>query len=601
MRPTAERVSILPEYERRRAAALGEYGRYGARHRALTQGVIGAVALLVWLSFQAWFHPENAWLLLLPLAALAALVPLQLRARARAFRAARLLQLYETGIARVDGSHPQSGHTGDAFAEPRHLYQRDLDILGPNSLFGLLATTRTAVGQRALAALLLEGADGTETRARQVAVQELTPLLDLREQIALLGRSAFDQLPAESFDRWLNQPLSGLPRWVRWALLAITAAIAALVVISYTHRQDIAQPLRNLEAILALQVALTLWLRPRVTAELEAAQRLPGQTNILRDGLSLLQQQQFTSPLLVELQHNATGEEQALKSLASTLLLVEQRAKEWFYLPGLLFAVGTHAAVSLEAWKGDHAQNMRRWIDTWAHFEALLALATYAADHEANTWPAIVEAASARFSAKALAHPLLPRAQAVANDIELDTANRFLLISGSNMAGKSTLLRAIGCNTVLALAGAPVCAQSMTLTPLHTGASLALVDSLAEGKSKFLAEVERLRDLVALAHAHPQNALFLIDEVFSGTNSADRLAAAQAVLRGLIREGAIGALSTHDLALAELAELPELHGQNVHMASPDDADPLGFDYLLKPGVNRTTNALAIVKLLGLAE
>jgi DNA mismatch repair ATPase MutS len=112
--------------------------------------------------------------------------------------------------------------------------------------------------------------------------------------------------------------------------------------------------------------------------------------------------------------------------------------------------------------------------------------------------------------------------------------------------------------------------------------------------------VERLRDLVALAKANPQNALFLIDEIFSGTNSADRRAAAEAVLRGLIREGAIGALSTHDLALAELAEVPELGGRNVHMASPDESDPLGFDYLLKPGVNRTTNALAIVKMLGLA-
>jgi DNA mismatch repair ATPase MutS len=140
----------------------------------------------------------------------------------------------------------------------------------------------------------------------------------------------------------------------------------------------------------------------------------------------------------------------------------------------------------------------------------------------------------------------------------------------------------------------------MRMSALRVGASLALTDSLAEGKSKFLAEVERLRDLLHGARAWPGETLFLIDEIFSGTNSADRRAAAEAVVRGLVVAGAIGALSTHDLALAELADTDELGGRNVHMASPDESDPLGFDYKLKAGVNRTTNALAIVRLLGLS-
>jgi DNA mismatch repair ATPase MutS len=154
---------------------------------------------------------------------------------------------------------------------------------------------------------------------------------------------------------------------------------------------------------------------------------------------------------------------------------------------------------------------------------------------------------------------------------------------------------------VLALAGAPVPAQRLRLSALHIGASLAVRDSLAEGKSKFLAEVERLRALLTVARANLSQGLFLIDEILSGTNSADRHEAAGAVLRGLLKAGAIGALSTHDLALAELAEIAELRGRNVHMASPNDEDPLEFDYRLKPGVNRTTNALAIVRLLGLMD
>jgi DNA mismatch repair ATPase MutS len=241
---------------------------------------------------------------------------------------------------------------------------------------------------------------------------------------------------------------------------------------------------------------------------------------------------------------------------------------------------------------------MRRWLEAWGEFEALLALATYAAEHEENVWPEIVEGA-ALFEAKGMVHPLLWRADAVANDVALGEGVQFLLISGSNMAGKSTLLRAMGANAVLALAGASVPANGLSMSALQIGASLAINDSLAEGKSKFLAEVERLRDLLALARDKPGESLFLIDEVFSGTNSLDRRVAAEAVLRGLLAAGAIGALSTHDLALAELAQIVSLGGRNVHMASPDESDPLGFDYLLKAGVNRTTNGLAIVRLLGL--
>ena len=164
------------------------------------------------------------------------------------------------------------------------------------------------------------------------------------------------------------------------------------------------------------------------------------------------------------------------------------------------------------------------------------------------------------------------------------------------MAGKSTLLRSIGINAVLAYAGAPARAQSLRLTPLTLGASLALTDSLAEGRSKFLAEVERLAAILQLSASEP--VLFLVDEIFSGTNSEDRRAAARSVLEQLLAHAAIGALSTHDLALTDLAT-PANTGLNVHMASPDPEDPLAFDYLLKPGVNTASSALAILRLIGI--
>jgi len=279
---------------------------------------------------------------------------------------------------------------------------------------------------------------------------------------------------------------------------------------------------------------------------------------------------------------------------------VEHRAKEYVYPFGLVVCAGTHAAIGLDRWRRTFEAPMRRWLAAWAEFEGLVALGTYAAEHEENVYPELVEGEAPVLDVEGMVHPLLPRAMAVANDVVLGGDVQFLLISGSNMAGKSTLLRALGANVVLGMAGAPVPVGRMRMSALRVGASLALTDSLAEGKSKFLAEVERLRDLLQMARAWPGQTLFLIDEIFSGTNSADRRAAAEAVVRGLVESGAVGALSTHDLALAELAETEELRGRNVHMASPDESDPLGFDYKLKPGVNRTTNALAIVRLLGLS-
>ena len=240
---------------------------------------------------------------------------------------------------------------------------------------------------------------------------------------------------------------------------------------------------------------------------------------------------------------------------------------------------------------------MTQGIAAWSHFEALNALATFTHDNPTYPFPTLLDVDHpATFEATDLAHPLLP--EAVPNSLALNPETRFLVISGSNMAGKSTLLRAIGTNAVLALAGAPVRSTHLRLTPLALGASITLSDSLAEGRSKFRAEVERLRDLVHLTR-QPTPVLFLIDEILSGTNSVDRQHASDSILRSLIGNRAIGALSTHDLALTAIADDPTLHGENVHMASPDPEDPLAFDYLLKPGPNTSSSAQAILRLLGL--
>jgi DNA mismatch repair ATPase MutS len=320
--------------------------------------------------------------------------------------------------------------------------------------------------------------------------------------------------------------------------------------------------------------------------------------NILRRGLKLLQTQEFESPLLLKLVNRARVDDahKRIRTLEKLTKAFFERDREWFYLFSRNLLIGTQVFWAIEKWRSRNGKAMQNWLSTWGEFEALVALANYAHEHPENTFPRFVCAGSV-LDAEAMGHPLLPDTKCVRNQIALNDETRFYLIGGSNMAGKSTMLRAIGLNAVLAYAGAPVCAKSMQLSRLQICASLAIQDSLVDGKSKFLAEMDRLRLALTLP-LEDGPVLFLIDELLSGTNSNDRRVAGEMILREFIRRGAIGALSTHDLSLTEIATMPDLHGANMHMASPDSSEPLNFDYLLKPGVTRQSNALAIARLAG---
>jgi DNA mismatch repair ATPase MutS len=249
--------------------------------------------------------------------------------------------------------------------------------------------------------------------------------------------------------------------------------------------------------------------------------------------------------------------------------------------------------MAIEHWRIEHRTKLRVWLDAWAEFEALNALAHYAYENPENTFPEF--SSETRFEAEALGHPLLSSASCVRNDLKLNRDCQFYVVSGSNMSGKSTLLRAIGLNAVLAFAGAPVRARVLKLSRFSVCASLPVVDSLMNGKSKFMAEVDRLRQTIEAAAVEP--VLFLIDEILGGTNSRDRRIAAEAVVRTLVNRGAIGAISTHDLALSEIAA-SELRGENVHTGCRNGSNPMDFDYRLKPGVTNEANALLIARMAG---
>ncbi len=590
---------------------------YAERHQHLTEGfartvrlssavrlaLFAAIAALVYTVVAAGRGRYPLRLSAIPLIAAIIFLLWLLRLYAIQDRLARLAALYDRALARVRHMPPPiaaaPNPTGDDLRPTHHLFDRDLSILGPDSLFATLATVRTGLGQRGLADLLLHLSPSVpEILARQQAIQELAPNLDLREHIALLGATNAQQLPATHFDLWLADPPTAFPRYASPVLALLSLLLVAGLFLGAAHTFPWSTVLPNLLLLATLQSAISLHLRRRVLPILEQSKRLQPQLLMLRDGLVLLQHYPAKCQHLQSLQAELPVQTPAhLRSLHSLFSIAEQRTKEYFFVFSLLTAAGTQTAIAVERWRQKHGPEMTRGIAAWSHFEALNALATFTHEHPDYPFPTLLDANHpATFEATDLAHPLLP--EAIPNTITLNPETRFLVISGSNMAGKSTLLRSIGANAVLALAGAPVRAAHLRLTPLALGASITLADSLAEGRSKFRAEVERLRDLVHLTQQSTP-VLFLIDEILSGTNSVDRQHASDSILRSLIRNGALGALSTHDLALTAVAEDPALHGRNTHMASPDPADPLAFDYRLKPGPNTSSSAQAILRLLGL--
>ena len=521
------------------------------------------------------------------------------RTRAKAIQLAHRSGFYERGIERMEDNWRGKGSTGSEFARDKHLYQTDLDILGEGSLFELLATTRTEVGAERLAAFLLDSVSLEEALARQQAVMELRGAAGLREEVALLGKYRFQNCEGKHLREWLSLPALNVPRMVPIFLLFSGAVSLALGLNGCARMLPWGQTLLLMAPWLAAQAGIGLKLMREVRIHLKTLLTLGGDVVVLRQGVGLIEHQQFHSvklrSLVVRLCERKA--EASIRELEHLLTAVERREDFILYGFSLWLAAGTQLVLATERWRAKHQKDFEDWIDAWAEFEALSAIACYAYEHPMDVFPELLHG-QARFEAKDLRHPLLPREGSVGNELALNDARAFYVISGSNMAGKSTFLRAVGLNAVLAAAGSPVCAREARLTVFNLCTSISISDSLAEGKSKFLAEVERLRASIAATEAG-RPALFLIDEILSGTNSRDRRVAAESVIAALVAGGAVGALSTHDLSLTEIAGNPVLRGTNVHMRSESPEEPLAFDYRIKPGILRQTNALAIVKMLGI--
>ena len=354
-------------------------------------------------------------------------------------------------------------------------------------------------------------------------------------------------------------------------------------------------------AAVAVQV-LTRWrARGRV---LEAERAVAGHgpdLEMLAAVLDRFEREPVTSPLLAglhkELVTGGRRPSQVVRRLRVLVDLFDSRRNQFFAPVALLTMWEVHCALAIEAWRARHGRSVDAWLAAVGQLEALCSLAGFAWEHPADVYPEL-DPPGTQFEAWALGHPLIPEVRCIRNDVAIGGATRVLIVSGSNMSGKSTLLRSVGTNVVLALAGAPVRARALRLSRLSVGATLRIPDSLQEGTSRFYAELVRLRDLVRIADG-PVPLLFLLDEILHGTNSHDRRLGAAAVVSGLVERGAIGLVTTHDLALSEVSGDPAVRAANVHFEDRLEDGQMIFDYRVRPGVVRTSNALALMRTLGL--
>jgi hypothetical protein len=557
--------------------------------------VFAAAIATLWIGLDTGLF--SAWWVLAPIAVFIFLVlkhDQTIRARRRAERA---VAFYDAGLARLEDRWHGTGQEGSSYRDEHHPYAADLDLFGHGSLFELLCRARTRAGEGRLAEWLLQPASPDVIRLRQTAVTELRGRLDLREDIALLGADVAPGLEPEALIQWSSSPPVLHASWVRLAA-PLLAATAAATGVGWLFDDRFAAPF-IVAAILVAAVGLAY--RARVRTVIKSVERPTRDLALLSALLGRLERESFDSELAQRLRAalDVDGEppSRQIASLKRRVEWLDARRNELFAPIAALLLWGTQCALAIEAWRIRHGVAVRHWLDAVAEFETLSSIAAQAYEHPSDCFPEVV-GGGLLFDTEGLGHPLLPESTCVRNDVRLDQQTRVLIISGSNMSGKSTLLRSVGTNVVLALAGAPVRARRLRLAPVAVGASLRIVDSLQTGTSHFYAEIKRLRQLVDIAGG-TLPLLFLLDEILHGTNSHDRRIGAEAVVRDLVRRGAIGLVTTHDLALARIADAAGLGAANVHFEDHLEGGKMIFDYRMRPGVVTKSNALELMRSVGL--
>jgi MutS domain V/MutS domain III len=590
------------EYVRRRNDRQARVAHYEKIHIRLgnVRLLLAVVAVILgWASLRA--HSISAWWLFAPVVAFAGVAWYHSRILRARELAERTVSFYEKALARVEDRWAGAGETGERFDDPHHVYADDLDLFGKGSLFQLLSTARTRMGEDTLAKWLLSPSAVEQIRERHAAVDDLRDQLDLREDLAVLGEDVGVGVNPEALLKWAESPNQMKLLWIRW-LAPVLAALAVFGAVVWAVWESAAL----LVLVVVIEAIFTYRLKKPLEEVLHGTEQAFRDLDLLSGVLARVEAHTFRAPQLQALQRELLSSgvpaSQAIARLRTLVDLINSRHNTAVRILDAPLMYSVQVAFAAERWRDRHGGALRSWVNTIGQMEALLSLATYGFEHPADPFPEFVDGAAA-FDAEALGHPLVPVALCVRNDVSIREETRVLLVSGSNMSGKSTLLRSVGMNVVLAMAGAPVRARRLWLTPLQVGASIRVNDSLQEGSSRFYAEITRLRQIHDLTGGNLVSGapplLFLLDELLQGTNSNDRRIGAEGIVRALVNRGAVGLVSTHDLALTDIGGAVAGRMRNVHFQDELANGRMTFDYKLRDGVVTKSNGLELMRSIGL--
>jgi hypothetical protein len=506
------------------------------------------------------------------------------------------IRYFETGLLRIRDEWAGKGISGDSYKPSSHYYSEDLDIFGNGSLFELLNTCRTQSGEHSLSDWLCNPADSVEIQARQEAVQECVPNVSLRLDLGRIGQSVRKSFHENRLSFWVNAeyPLPGSGAYR--ALIGLSVISVMSLILWLTKTVPGVVPV----FMLTIDLLVLKWLSPKVIPIVEQLGHGIQELKVMTQVLKRLEAESFTSTRLKSLRdqliQGPESASNAIKKLDRLFVWLELYRNPMF-APLAWFSLWViHFSYAIQRWRNKYGDSIHKWVEAMGELEALIALSTYAYEHPDDTFPDVKDT-NEFFVGDDLGHPLISGDGCVRNTVHLIEKCPLWIVSGSNMSGKSTLLRVIGINAVMAMAGAPVRAKALVMKPFKIGASIHVLDSIQSGMSHFYAEIHRLKDMLNLAQDHA--VLFLIDEILHGTNSHDRLKGSDGIIRALLNKGAMGLVTTHDLALVEVADSMTFNVKNVHFDDRMGDKELQFDYQLKEGVVQHSNALALMRSIGL--
>jgi hypothetical protein len=615
--PKAEYSSRLETYLQIAAAKNRIHIQIGN----LKLAVVAVGLVVAYLAFgRHAFSSEWLWAPIAAYAILSWIHQRVIRARTRAETAAAM---YQRGIARIEDRWAGTGQSGDRFRDREHVYADDLDLFGRGCLFELLSTARLPMGENQLATWLKTPGTRAAILERQKLIAELRDKLDLQHDLAVIGEEVRTRLNAESLVGWAEGKRE-MPGAI-WHFTAVFLALALIASFAWSIAYLNYWPVL---CVLVLEIIFRRVLHHRAHHVNEGVSCNAEGLVLFADVLQRLEREPFSSPrlqsMIAQLGRDGTKASRSIRHLAQIEYWIDAHHSLIGHLLELPLLYSIQTAFVAEWWRRRHGARMRASVDTVGEIEALLSLATYAYEHPADPFPEFVDAMPATFATQAaaddfhpqgffdgvdLGHPLIAAAKCVRNSVRLDDATRVLLVSGSNMSGKSTFLRAVGINTVLAMAGAPVRAKSLRLSALQVGTRIHSSDSLQEGRSTFFAEILHIRKVFDLAgeknrdngatNREVRALLFLFDELLEGTNSKDRRIGAERLIQGLLERAAIGIVTTHDLALTEITVAVGDVIRNVHFEDQIEGNEMRFDYRLRDGVVTKSNAIALMRIIGL--